>query len=63
MIHRISTVPDSSKVAALKRLVQTSTQTFKVREGRIAAHFELQRSADGYATFPDYLWKELKKRF
>lgn len=52
----------------LKDFVAKNKQTFHVksdreRDARLVCHFELKVDKRGYVTIPDYLWKELKKRY
>lgn len=62
LIARIDHV-SSKTLQELKRIVVSENRTFKVEQGRIAAHFCLSQNQKGYATFPHYLWKALQKKF
>ena len=67
IIRNIDNLPKES-FEILKHIVRDKKKTLKIRDHngldqhRIIAHFELKKSGN-YVTFPDFLWKELVKRF
>ena len=67
IIKNIDNLPAES-ISVLKHIVRENKKTLKIMEKdglhqhRLIAHFELERLGN-YVTFPDYLWKELVKRF
>lgn len=65
MINRIDSLPGST-LEILEDIVTSNKQTFKVNgrsAQRIASHFKLKQNSQGYVTFSESLWKELKKRY
>lgn len=60
---RVSELPFKSQLI-LKNLVEGRKQTFhinKTNDRRIAEHLGLVESDDGFVSFPDDLWSEIKK--
>lgn len=65
IISRIDTLPSRS-LHVLENIVTSNKQTFKVNGcsgQRIASHFNLKQNSQGYVTFSESLWKELKKKY
>ena len=66
IINDIDKLTDGAKVI-LSHFVVENKKTFKIQptqleQGRIIAHLNLPVHGN-YATFPDYLWEELRKRY
>lgn len=67
IIKSIDLLP-SEAIEELKQIVISSKKTLKIKDNnfleqkRIISHFHLNEN-HGYVVFPDYLWKELIKRF
>lgn len=67
IIKNIDILPDDAK-KELKDIVRDNKKTLKLKlkdnieQRRIGEHFCLE-AHNNYVTFPDYLWKELVKRY
>ena len=67
IIKNIDYLTDSA-LEELKNIVNKRKKTLKIKDNnnieqrRIVTHFNRERH-DNYVTFPDFLWKELEKRF